>query len=221
MCCMDNAAIQDVTTASERLGSTMRRTLLAGVGSAVAGAVGRAMGAAALGNLGWIAAARAEPPRAEPARAAHVVRPWPAGKPTPAFALTDLDGKAWTLEAFQGKPVLLNFWASWCEPCRTEMPSLELLATRHERAGLVVLAVNYQETLPTIKRFLDVQPVSLPILLDPDGVAAAAWTPRVFPATVLIDRLGVPRTQVLGGLDWLGADARALVEPLLARPRVA
>ena len=208
MCCMDNAALPNVTTASARAGSVTRRSLLA--------AMGRAMGAAALGNLGWSAVARAEP-----ARAAHVVRPWPAGKPTPALALTDMDGKAWTLEALQGKPVLLNFWASWCEPCRTEMPSLELLATRHERAGLVVLAVNYQETLPAIKRFLEMQPVSLPILLDPDGAAAAAWTPRVFPATVLIDRLGVPRTQVLGGLDWLGADARALVEPLLARPKVA
>jgi thiol-disulfide isomerase/thioredoxin len=153
------------------------------------------------------------------AGAAHVVRPWPAGKATPEFALTDLDGKTWTLAGLQGKPVLLNFWASWCAPCRAEMPSLELLATRHERAGLIVLAVNYQEALPAIRRFLEVQPVSLPILLDRDGAASAAWTPRVFPTTVLIDRSGAPRTQVLGDLDWLGADARSLIEPLLlSRP---
>ena len=99
------------------------------------------------------------------------------------------------------------------------MPSLELLASRHERAGLAVLAVNYQEALPAIKRFLDVQPVLLPILLDRDGAAAAAWTPRVFPATVLVDRAGVPRTQVLGELDWMGNIARDLIEPLLAQPR--
>ena len=144
------------------------------------------------------------------ARAANVVRPWPAGKPTPPLGLTDTEGKAWKLAALQGQVVMLNFWATWCEPCRAEMPSLELLATRHERAGLTVLAVNYQETLPVIKRFLELQPILLPILLDRDGVAAAAWTPRVFPTTVLIDRAGVPRTQVLGELDWMGGGAREL-----------
>ena len=217
MCCMKKAAFPDPPAIRLRGHATTRRGLLGLLGMfRVAGGVGSTIGAAAIGNLGAAASARAQP-----VRPAHVVRPWPAGKPTPAFALSDIDGKAWTLEALLGKPLLLNFWASWCEPCRTEMPSLELLATRHERAGLVVLAVNYQEALPAIRRFLEVQPVSLPILLDPDGATAAAWTPRVFPATVLVDRRGVPRAQVLGGLDWLGADARALLEPLLARPKVA
>jgi len=155
------------------------------------------------------------------ARAAHVVRPWPAGKPTPALALTDLEGKAWSLAALKGRPVVLNFWASWCEPCRAEMPSLELLATRHERAGLAVLAVNYKEALPTIQRFLDVLPFSLPILLDRDGDAAGAWTPRVFPTTVLIDRSGMPRQSVIGELDWMAGDANELLAPLLAPGRAA
>lgn len=155
----------------------------------------------------------------EAARAAHVVRPWPAAKPTPDLSLTDLDGKPWTLAGLKGRPVLLNFWASWCEPCRAEMPSLELLATRHEKAGLVVLSINYQEPLPTIRRFLETLPFSLPILLDRDGDAAGAWTPRVFPTTVLIDRSGAARSSVIGELDWMGDTARALVEPLLARPR--
>ena len=155
------------------------------------------------------------------ARAAPVLRPWPADKPTPTLNLTDMDGKVWRLAALRGQVVVLNFWASWCEPCRAEMPSLELLASRHERAGLTVLAVNYKEALPAIKRFLDMQPVLLPILLDRDGMTAAAWTPRVFPTTVLIDRLGVPRMQVLGELDWLAGAARELLEPLLAQHRTA
>jgi thiol-disulfide isomerase/thioredoxin len=160
--------------------------------------------------------------RSGAAGAAHVVKPWPAGKPTPALALTDLDGKTWSLATLKGRPVVLNFWASWCEPCRAEMPSLELLQTRHEKAGLVILSVNYQEPAPKIKRFLETLPFSLPILLDREGEAAAAWTPRVFPTTVLIDRGGAARSSVLGELDWMGDTARTLVEPLLAAaPRAA
>jgi len=156
------------------------------------------------------------------ANAAHVVRPWPAGKATPALALTDLDGKSWSLAAFKGRPVILNFWASWCEPCRAEMPSLELLQTRHEKAGLVILSVNYQEPVPKIRRFLETLPFSLPILLDREGEAAAAWTPRVFPTTVLIDRSGTARSSVIGEIDWMGDTARGLIEPLLAAaPRAA
>ena len=150
-----------------------------------------------------------------------MVRPWPAGRPTPALALNDLDGKAWTLASLKGRPVILNFWASWCEPCRAEMPSLELLATRHERAGLAILAVNYKEPLPKIQRFLEVLPFSLPILLDPDGDAASLWTPRVFPTTVLIGRDGVPRQSVIGELDWMDGTASALIEPLLVPARAA
>jgi thiol-disulfide isomerase/thioredoxin len=156
------------------------------------------------------------------AQADHVLRPWPSDKPVPPFGLNDLDGKAWTLAALKGRPLVLNFWASWCGPCRAEMPSLELLATRHERAGLVVLSINYKEPVATIKRFLEALPFSLPILLDSDGEAASAWTPRVFPTTVLIDRSGTPRASVIGELDWMGGIAREVIEPvLLARPRSA
>lgn len=171
--------------------------------------------------LGASAAALAAAAWPWQAGAAHLVRPWPAGRPAPALGLTDLDGKAWNLAALKGQVVLLNFWASWCEPCRAEMPSLELLATQRERDGLTILAVNYKEPLPTIKRFLDVLPFSLPILLDRDGSATGEWTPRVFPTTVLIDREGVPRQSVLGELEWNGPVARELIAPLLARSKTA
>jgi thiol-disulfide isomerase/thioredoxin len=165
---------------------------------------------AAMASLGALAA---WPGRAH---AAHVVRAWPEGKPAPALGLQDLDGKAWNLQGLKGHVVMLNFWATWCEPCRAEMPSLELLAAKHERDGLTILAVNYKEPAPTVRRFLETLPFSLPILLDRDGDATGEWTPRVFPTTVLIDRAGVPRWSVLGGLEWNGPAARDLVVPLLA-----
>ncbi len=150
------------------------------------------------------------------ARSFEQVRDWPRGKPAPPLALDRLDGTPWTLAALRGQVVLLNFWASWCAPCRAEMPSLELLATRHEAAGFAVVAIDFQETLPAIRRFLDAVPFTLPIVLDRDGAAARAWTSRVFPTSVLIDRTGQPRRSVLGELDWTGDVARALVDPLVA-----
>jgi thiol-disulfide isomerase/thioredoxin len=153
-----------------------------------------------------------------PAAAAHMVRAWPAGRPPPEFDLTDLTGKRWRLEALLGQVVVLNFWATWCEPCRIEMPSLEALAARRRGAGLTVLTVNYKESPETIRRFLERLPIKLPILLDSDGDATFNWTPRVFPSTVLIGRNGVPVHVVLGDLEWAGAEANALLDPLIAAP---
>jgi len=153
--------------------------------------------------------------------AASVVRPWPAARPVPALDLADLDGKHWTLAALTGRVVLLNFWATWCEPCRIEMPSLDALAKQHRDGGLVILAVNYRETAPVIRGFLERMPYKATILLDADGDAASDWTPRIFPSTVLIGRNGQPSATVLGDLDWTGTTAHELIDPLLAAPHKA
>jgi thiol-disulfide isomerase/thioredoxin len=153
------------------------------------------------------------------ARAAHEVRVWPQGRPAPPLQLSDLDNQAWSLVGLKGRAVMLNFWATWCDPCRAEMPSLQRLAATRQAAGLVVLAVNYKEPVPSIRRFLQDTPIQLPILLDRDGEAAAQWTPRVFPTTVLIDRDGVPRSMVVGELDWMDGTVDALIQPLLARAK--
>jgi thiol-disulfide isomerase/thioredoxin len=147
---------------------------------------------------------------------AHQLRPWVTTRPVPPLALTDLDGKTWELPALQGQAVLLNFWATWCEPCREEMPSLEALAVRHRADPVVVLTINYQESEAGIRRFLERVPLALPVLLDRDGSATKAWTPRVFPTTVSIDRSGRPRHQIVGAVDWAGDEARQWVHDLLA-----
>jgi thiol-disulfide isomerase/thioredoxin len=147
---------------------------------------------------------------------AHQLRPWATSQPAPPLSLTDLDGKTWDLQALQGRAVLLNFWASWCEPCLEEMPALEAVANRHRADPLVVLTVNYRESEQGIRHFLERVPLALPVLLDRDGSATKAWTPRVFPTTVTIDRGGRPRQQIVGVVDWASDEARRWVRDLLA-----
>jgi thiol-disulfide isomerase/thioredoxin len=145
---------------------------------------------------------------------AHQVRPWTGAVPT--LGLNDLHGKSWDLASLHGRAVLINFWATWCEPCREEMPSLQALARRHESDALVVLMVNYRESEASIRHFLERTPLALPVLLDRDGSAARVWTSRVFPTTVLIDRSGRPRQQVVGAVDWTGEEASRWLRELLA-----
>ncbi len=142
--------------------------------------------------------------------------PWPAERATPALVLPSWDGPAVSLQALRGRPVLLNFWASWCLPCRTEMPSLELLATRHEAEGLEVLAVNFRETDAAVRRFVDDSALTLPVLRDRDGAAAQAFGVRIFPTTVAIGRHGRAMFSVIGELDWTGDSARAWIAPVLS-----
>jgi|JI10StandDraft_1071094.scaffolds.fasta_scaffold72605_2 thiol-disulfide isomerase/thioredoxin len=149
-----------------------------------------------------------------PAQASYEITPWPRNKAVPVLALDGLDGQAWTAARLKGKVVVLNFWATWCEPCRAEMPSLNALAQRHPHS-LAVLAVNYQEGEPRIRRYLQTVDIRLPILLDRDGAVAKAWTRRIFPTTVIVDATGKPRFVVTGEYDWAGPDAARLIEPLL------
>ena len=130
--------------------------------------------------------------------------PWPARRATPALLLPSWDGPPTSLQALRGRPLLLNFWASWCLPCRTEMPSLELLATRHEAEGLEVLSVNFRETDGAVRRFVEQSGITLPVLRDHDGAAAQAFGVRIFPTTVAIGRHGRALFSVIGEVDWSG-----------------
>ncbi|MBG9387703.1 TlpA family protein disulfide reductase [Caenimonas aquaedulcis] len=153
---------------------------------------------------------------AGPLRAQGFVRkPWPPRTPTPALQLASVDGTPWTPAAERGHPVLLNFWASWCEPCRSEMPSLERLAAMHRDAGLKVLAVNFKEGEAAIRRFLAANPLALPVLRDGDGAAARAFGINIFPSTVGLDRNGRTLFVSVGEVDWSGPPGQELVRPLL------
>lgn len=157
-----------------------------------------------------LAIATAVAPAAPPAE----LKPW-LGGPAPALALQDLQGAAQTLQAHRGKVVVLNFWATWCEPCREEMPSFNKLRKTFAGRPVEVLAVNVGEGEGRIKAFLDKVPVEFPVLLDRDAAASKAWKVRMLPATFILDREGRIRYSHAGERDWDAPDVRARVTALL------
>jgi thiol-disulfide isomerase/thioredoxin len=147
------------------------------------------------------------------------ITPSPVGNEATALlgtSLPDLDGHEQSIGQWRGKVIVVNFWATWCAPCRVEMPSLDAMAARRGREGVVVAAVNYKEAPDVIRRFLERAPFKSQILLDAEGDATVHWTPRVFPTTVLVGRNGRPAQVVVGELDWEGEEARAVIDPLVA-----
>ena len=147
------------------------------------------------------------------ARAQNVSKPWPANRALPPLAATDLSGKAWDLAPLRGRAVLINFWATWCAPCKEEMPTLQTLAEL-EGERLAVLAVNVREPLPRVQRYAQSAGLTFPILPDPRGEITRAWDMKVFPTTVLVDGRGRPQRVVSGAVDWTGAQAQQWVAAL-------
>ncbi len=162
--------------------------------------------------LGWALGAAAMPALAQ---RGYDVTPWPGARPAPSLQALDLQGKTWTLSGLRGRAVVLNFWATWCPPCRAEMPSLQQLAEIYGPDQLQVLAVNVAEGPRRINQYLQSSGLNLTVLLDPQGETARAWGASVLPTTILIDGEGRPRQRVRGEVDWTGTEALALVEPLL------
>lgn len=110
--------------------------------------------------------------------------------PAPDFVLKTDSGENLRLEEQRGDVILLNFWASWCGPCRQEMPILEELHQRYERAGFKVLGINVEQDLEAAKRYLSKVDVSFPILYDPTSIAGEAYNVDAMPTTIMIDRDG-------------------------------
>jgi thiol-disulfide isomerase/thioredoxin len=140
--------------------------------------------------------------------------PWT--RETPPLALKDVSGRTINLEDLRGKVVLVNFWATWCEPCREEMPSMLALQRRFAGQPLEVLAVNYGESASRVKEFLARERLPLTTLLDPGQQAARAWRVRVLPGSFLVGRDGRVRFSVIGELDWASEEAIRIVSGMLA-----
>jgi thiol-disulfide isomerase/thioredoxin len=123
------------------------------------------------------------------------------GFPAPDFTLDTLDSDADTLSAYRGKVVIVNLWASWCGPCRAEMPALQNVYTAHRERGLEVLAVNatFQDSRADALEFARSLGLTFPILLDRDGAVSKRYLLRALPSTFFIDRQGVIRAVIFGG----------------------
>ena len=136
---------------------------------------------------------------------------------TPEFVLPDLSGAPVRLSDHEGKVILLNFWATWCPPCRAEMPSMETLYQAYRNQGLLILAISGDRTgRSVVKSFVQDRGVTFPILLDPDGEVFAQYGVRGLPTSYLLDRRRRVFSADVGARDWSGKVARQIVERLLA-----
>jgi len=135
------------------------------------------------------------------------------GQTAPSFKLPDLEGREISLENFKGKIVLLDFWATWCNPCRMTMPVVEKLSKEYPK-DLVLLAVNLQESKKIVEKYAFEQAISSQILLDEKGTVSTAYGASAIPMQFLIDRSGVVRHIQTGYSSKMASQMRAQIEQL-------
>lgn len=166
------------------------------------------IGFVAVGILLWLGLRAAPEENGASLNAAAAV-----GSPAPDFELKNLAGDDVTLADYKGDVVVVNFWATWCPPCRAEMPGIQAVYDTYKAQGLTVLAVNAQEDQDTIQSFVMETGFTFPILPDPYGQAIREYGVRSFPATFIIDREG--RIDTIHQGQITPEDLEAIVRPLL------
>lgn len=132
------------------------------------------------------------------------------------FTLDSLDGKTSSLSAYKGRFVFLNFWATWCPPCRSEMPAMQALYRRLEARGFVILAVDLAEKADTVRAYVKKNAFTFPVLLDKTGEVGGTYGAQSIPTTYLIDREGKVLARGIGAQwKWDSPEMIALFEKLL------
>lgn len=138
------------------------------------------------------------------------------GEIAPDFTLKDLKGIEVNLKEFKGKVVLLNFWATWCPPCRKEIPSMVELYKRYKDKGLEIIGVNLDKLGKTeVEKFSLEYKINFPVLLNPSGDAATRYGVVVLPTTIFLDRYGKIKGRISGALDWTAKTNLETIETLL------
>ena len=134
--------------------------------------------------------------------------PYKGAQPAPDFELVDVDGDNHRLSDYRGKPLIINFWATWCPPCREEMPSMNR-AWSKVKDDVSMLAINVGEDEDTIFIFSADYPIDFPVLLDRSGDVIRNWPVKGLPTTFVLDREGKIRYMAVGAREW---DDDALLE---------
>ena len=145
---------------------------------------------------------------------AQPLKGWTGGR-TPALELEDANGKPHRLAQYAGKVVLVNFWATWCTPCRDEMPSMEALRAQLQDRPFVILAVNVGEGARATSAFGDKMRLNFPLLVDRDTKTTRNWGARILPASFVVGPDGRIRYSHFGALDWSDPQVKAAIERLL------
>ena len=125
------------------------------------------------------------------------------------------NAEPFSLSGLKGKVVFLNFWASWCGPCREEMPSMEALYNQYRDKGLEIIAVNIQESNEQVLAFMKTNGLSFPAALDSDGKVSATYGIQAIPASFIIDREGKIIARKVGSINWNTPKVRAAMERVL------
>ncbi len=133
---------------------------------------------------------------------AELLTPVPDRPEAPEFALSELDGTVHQLSDYRGKVVVVNFWATWCPPCRKEMPSMQRAWEQMRKEDMVLLAINAGENRKRVKKYLASESWDFPLLLDPNTLATGHWPVKGLPTTFVIDPQGRFAYQAVGGREW-------------------
>jgi len=147
-------------------------------------------------------------------KAVSILQPIKDNAPSPEFSLTTPEGKKISLKDFRGKIVLLNFWASWCVPCREEMPAMEKLYQEYKDKNFVILAVAVKDRKQDAVDFAKELKITYPIALDPEAQVGALYGAWGLPSTYLIGPKGEGLARGWGPAEWHGNGARQLIKDL-------
>lgn len=133
----------------------------------------------------------------------------------PNFELNDLDDETRSLSDFKGKVVAVNFWASWCGPCREELQSMEHTYSQYKDDDFVVVAVNVGEDWDTVASFISAYTINFPLLLDPEANVMTEWGAYGLPTTYILNKEGYVTHRIDGGRDWDDKNFRERLESII------